>query len=179
MRIADNGAPVEVDGVRDLKAALTYSKHRNVALYCEQIWKFWSMSGSDVHPLFGVIHQRLFWVCVFLPSVWQFRRQKNRIIHDLTFIECPGASSVNAKTYLELAPSCAWVASCTTLHGGFCCCGLATLAQQTSPRDAVVTKQCRNATQRVEVKSPVAPECSASFSPGVQTPSGSWGGEGA
>ena len=49
---------------------------------------------------------------------------------------------------------------------------------KTAPRDAVVTKQGRNATQHVEVKSSVAPECPASFPPGVQTPSGSGGGEG-
>ena len=49
---------------------------------------------------------------------------------------------------------------------------------KTSPRDAVVTKQGRNATQHLEVRSPVAPEYPASFPPGVQTPSGSGGGEG-
>ena len=49
---------------------------------------------------------------------------------------------------------------------------------KTSPQDAVVTTQRRNATQNVEVRSPVAPECPASSPPGVQTPSGSGGEEG-
>ena len=35
--IADNGAPVEVDGVRDLEAALTYSNHRSIVPYSEQV----------------------------------------------------------------------------------------------------------------------------------------------
>ena len=47
---------------------------------------------------------------------------------------------------------------------------------KTSPRDAVVTKRGRSATQHVELMSPVAPECAASFLPRVQTPSGSEGG---
>ena len=37
MRIADNGAPVEVDGVGNLKAALAYSNHRSIAPYSKQI----------------------------------------------------------------------------------------------------------------------------------------------
>ena len=49
---------------------------------------------------------------------------------------------------------------------------------KTSLRDAVVTKQGRNATQHVEVRSLVAPECPASFPRGVQTPSGNGVGEG-
>ena len=49
---------------------------------------------------------------------------------------------------------------------------------KTAPRDAVVTKQGRNATQHVEVRSLVAPECPASFPRGVQTPSGNGVGEG-
>ena len=36
MRIADNGSPVEVDGVGNLKAVLAYSKHRSIAPYSEQ-----------------------------------------------------------------------------------------------------------------------------------------------
>ena len=74
--ISDTGAPVEV-GVGDLKAALTYSNHRSIVSYSQQFLriKFGTMSGSDVHSLFDVIQQFLFRVCVFLPSVWQFRRQ--------------------------------------------------------------------------------------------------------
>ena len=56
MRIADNGAPVEVDGVGDLKAALMYSTHPYIVLYSENVWQIWTMSRSDVHSLFGVIH---------------------------------------------------------------------------------------------------------------------------
>ena len=55
MRIADNGAPAEVDGVADLKAALTYSSHRHIVLYSEKVRKIWTMTGSAVHSLLGVI----------------------------------------------------------------------------------------------------------------------------
>ena len=88
--------------------------------------------------------------------------RKIRIMHDLTFIACPGASSVNANTNFESAPKMRLGRVLRDIYGGLCYCGLATLAQQTSPRDAVVTKQGRNATQHVEVRSPVAPECPAS-----------------
>ena len=57
-----------------------------------------------MHSLFGVNQQHLFRVCVLLPSVWAFRRQNNRIIHDLTFMASPGASNVNANTDFESAP---------------------------------------------------------------------------
>ena len=63
MRIADNGSPVEVDGVGNLKAVLAYSKHRSIAPYSEQNLrkkKIGTMSGSDVHSFFRVIQQRLF-----------------------------------------------------------------------------------------------------------------------
>ena len=49
---------------------------------------------------------------------------------------------------------------------------------KTSPRDAVVTKQGRNATQHVEVKSSVAPECPASFPRAFRHPPAAGGGEG-
>ena len=53
--IADNCASAEVDGVGDFKAALTYSSHRHIVLYSEKVGKIWTMTGSAVHSLFGVI----------------------------------------------------------------------------------------------------------------------------
>lgn len=240
--IADNGAPVEVDGVGDINAALTYSNHRSIVPHSEQILKkIW----DDVRFGRAFVFPRN--SAAFLPGLRlsplgvAVSPTKTRIIHDLTFIGSPGASSVNANTNFESAPklrlgrvlrNIVWrilflrqkfgpqariviskmdvaeafrqVAVCwagAPVFGyvfrdwvvvdrrlqfgwrnspGFFCLFSSALQHshsETSPRDAVVTKQGRDATQHVEVRSPMAPECPASFPSGVRTPSGSGGGE--
>ena len=103
MRIADNGAPVEVDGVGDLKAALMYSTHPYIVLYSENFWQIW-MSRSDVHSLFGAIRSVFISGLRLSPLDVAVSPTNIRIVHDVAFIAYPSASSVNASTDFESAP---------------------------------------------------------------------------
>ena len=76
--IADNGDPFEVDRAGNLKVAHTHSNHRSIVPYSEQ---FLRKNGDEVQTCirFSASFSSVYRVCVFLPSVWQFRSQKNAL----------------------------------------------------------------------------------------------------
>ena len=103
--IAEDGAPVNVEGSTDISAALAYSNHRSVAPHSDSILakifddvrfgRAFIFPRSEAHTIPGLRLSPL--AVVVSPS-------KTRIIHDLTFSLSQYAHSVNADTDFEQAP---------------------------------------------------------------------------
>ena len=105
--IAEHGAPVHVDGVENIDAALAYSNHNSVEPYVDQIL---TKIGEDVK--FGHAFVFPLLAATFIPGLRLSpsgvvaSTSENRVIHDLAFSSHSSGPGVNSDTDFAIAPTC-------------------------------------------------------------------------
>ena len=107
VHIAEHGAPVHVDGVGDIGAALAYSNHSSVGAHVDRIVakiaedvKFGHAFVFPIRAAASIPGLRLSPLGVVVST------SKVRVIHDLTFSSFPSGPGVNSDTDFDTAPPC-------------------------------------------------------------------------